>query len=61
MNPLKLFISSACTFSLALDQLKEKALHALFSLRKQSKLLPFLANKIFHTIISPILPNAGTV
>ena len=46
-------ISSTCNFSLALDNLKEKALHALFSLRKHSKLPPFLANKIFDAIISP--------
>jgi len=54
-------ISSTCTFSFALDNLKEKALHALFSLRKHSKLHPFLANKIFDAIISPILPNATKV
>ena len=38
-------ISSTGNFSLALDKLKEKALHALFSLRKHtnlSKLSPFL-------------------
>ena len=38
--------------------LKEKALHALFSLRKHtnfSKLKPSLACKIFETMISPIL------
>ena len=43
---------------LALDKLKEKALHALFSLRKHtnfSKLPPDLANKIFDAMISPIL------
>ena len=45
-------------FSLALDKLKEKALHALFSLRKHihiSNLSPFLANKLFDAMISPIL------
>ena len=49
-------ISSLGNFSLALDQLKEKALHALFNLRKHtniSKLSPSLANKIFDTMISP--------
>ena len=43
---------------MALDHLKEKALQALFSLRKHtniSKLSPFLASKIFDTMISPIL------
>ena len=51
-------ISSTGNFSLALDKLKEKALHALFSLRKHtnfSKLPPDLANKIFDAMISPIL------
>ena len=51
-------ISSTGNFKLALDQLKEKALHALFSLRKHtniSKLSPSLVNKIFDTVISPIL------
>ena len=50
-------ISSTGNFSLALDKLKEKALHALFSLRKHahiSNLSPFLANKLFDAIISPI-------
>ena len=43
---------------MALDKLKEKALHALFSLRNHtniSKLSPVLANKIFDMMISPIL------
>ena len=42
-------ISSTGNFKLALDQLKEKALHALFSLRKHtniSKLSPSLANEV---------------
>ena len=42
-----------CNFPLALGKLKEKALHALFSLRKQtnpSKLPPFPANKIFDAV-----------
>ena len=51
-------ISSTGNFKLALDQLKEKALHALFCLRKHiniNKLSPSLANKIFDTRISSIL------
>ena len=51
-------IFSTGNFSLVLDKLKEKVLHALFSLRKHtnlSKLSPFLASKIFDTMISPIL------
>ena len=51
-------ISSKGNFSMALDELKEEALHALFSLRKHaniSKLSPLLANKIFDMMISPIL------
>ena len=50
-------ISSTSNFLMALDQLKEKALHALVSLRKHtnvSKLSLFLANKFFDTMISPI-------
>ena len=51
-------ISSTGNFSMPLGKLKEKALHALFSLRKHtniSKLSPVLANKIFNMMISPIL------
>ena len=51
-------ISSTGNFSLALEELKEKALHAIFSLRKHtnfSKLPPDLANKIFDAMISLIL------
>jgi len=43
---------------MALDELKEKDLNALFSLRKHtniSKLSPLLAIKIFDTMIPPIL------
>ena len=43
---------------MALDKLKEKALHTLFSLRKHthiSNLSPFLANKLFDAMISPFL------
>ena len=51
-------ISSTGNISMALDKLKEKALRALFSLRKHtniSKLSPLLVNKIFDMMISPIL------
>ena len=51
-------ISSTGNFNISLEHLKEKALHALFSLRKHtnfSKLKPSLACKIFETMISPIL------
>jgi len=49
---------------MALDKLKENALHALFSLRKHtnvSKLSPLLANKIFDMMISPILTNNSEI
>ena len=49
---------STGNFNISLEHLKEKALHALFSLRKHtnfSKLKPSLACKIFETMISPIL------
>ena len=51
-------ISSSGSFTVTLDHLKEKALHALFSLRRHtdfSKLKPSLACKIFDMMISPIL------
>ena len=51
-------ISSTGNFSLALYKLKEKALHALFSLsllRFVCFLSPYLANKISDAMISPIL------
>ena len=51
-------ISSTGNFNISLEHLKEKALHAPFSLRKHtnfSKLKPSLACKIFETMISPIL------
>ena len=51
-------ISSTSNFNISLEHLKEKALHALFSLRKHknfSKLKPSLACKIFEAMISPIL------
>ena len=57
-------ISSRGNFSMALNKLKEKALHALFSLRKHtniSKLSPVLANKIFDTMISPILTHHSEI
>ena len=51
-------ISSSGNFTVTLDHLKEKALHALFSLRRHTdfcKLKPSLACKVFDTMISPIL------
>ena len=51
-------ISSPGNFNISLEHLKEKALHALFSLRKHtnfSKLKPPLACKVFEAMISPIL------
>ena len=50
-------ISSTANFNISLKHLKEKSLHALFSLRKHtdfSKLKPSLACKIFEAMISPI-------
>ena len=49
---------SSGNFSVSREHLKEKALHALFSLRRYtnlSKLKAALACKIFDTMISPIL------
>ena len=51
-------ISSSGNFTVTLDHPKEKALLALFSLRRHTdfrKLKPSLACKIFDTLISPIL------
>ena len=51
-------ISSSGNFKISLDHLKEKALHAPFSLRRRtnfSNSKPSLACKIFDTMISPIL------
>ena len=51
-------ISSTVNFTLSLEHLREKAVHALFSLRRHidfSSLKPSLARKIFDTMISPIL------
>ena len=51
-------ISSTGNFNVSLEHLKEKALHALFGLRKNtdiSRLEPSLACKIFDTVITPIL------
>ena len=51
-------MSSSRNFSVSREHLKEKALHALFSLRRQtnlSKLKATLACEIFDTLISPIL------
>ena len=55
---LRMKIFSSGNFKYSLDHLKEKALHALFSLRRHtnfSKLKPSLASKIFNTMISAIL------
>ena len=52
-------ISSTGNFNVSLEHLKEKALHALFGLRKNtdiSRLKPSLACKIFDTMIRSILP-----
>ena len=57
-------ISSSGNFSLSREHLKEKALHALFSLRRYtnlSKLKTALACKIFDTMISPILTYNGEI
>ena len=51
-------MSSSGNLSVSREHLKEKALHALFSLRRHtnlSKLKAALACKIFDTMISPIL------
>ena len=51
-------MSSSGIFSVSREHLKEKAFHALFSLRRHtnlSKLKAALACKIFDTMISPIL------
>ena len=51
-------ISSTGNFTLSLEHLREKAAHALFSLKRHldfSSLKPSLGCKIFDTMISPIL------
>ena len=51
-------ISSSGNFTLSLEHLRQKALHAFFSLRRHtdfSTLKPSLACKIFDTMIQPIL------
>ena len=51
-------ITSSGNFTLSLEHLRQKALHALFSLRRHTdlnSLKPSLACKIFDSIISPIL------
>ena len=51
-------ISSTGNFTLSLDHLRQKALHALFSLRRKTvfkSLKPSRACKIFDSMISPIL------
>ena len=50
-------ISSSRNFSVSREDLKEKVLHALFSLRRHTNLIKLktsLACKIFDTMISPI-------
>ena len=54
------WIPSTGNFNWALDHLKEKAMHALYSVRRHtdfSRLKPNLASKICHTIIPPILTD----
>ena len=51
-------ISSSGNFTLSLEHLRQKALHAFFGLRRHTdfnKLKPSLACKIFDSMISPIL------
>ena len=51
-------ITSSGNFTLSLEHLRQKALHALFSLRRHTDLnglKPSLACKIFDSMISPIL------
>ena len=51
-------ISSSGNFTLSLEHLRQKALHAFFSLRRHtdfSTLKPSLACKMFDTMIQPIL------
>ena len=51
-------LSSSGNFTLSLEHLRQKALHAFFSLRRHTdfnKLKPSLACKIFDSMISPIL------
>ena len=53
-------ISSSGNFTLSLEHLRQKALHAFFSLRRHtdfSTLKPSLACKIFDTMIQPILTH----
>ena len=57
-------ISSTGNFTLSLEHLREKAAHALFGLKRHldfSSLKPFLARKIFDTMISPILTYKSEV
>ena len=51
-------ISSSGNFTLSLEHLRQKVLHAFFGLRRHTnfnKLKPSLACKIFDSMISPIL------
>ena len=56
--PIGVKLNHNGNFTLALKQLSEKALHALYGTRRQlnfSRLNPKYAIKIFDSIISPIL------
>ena len=51
-------LASTGNFTLALEHLKEKALHAFFNIQKHTllnRLNPSRASQIFNTIIFPIL------
>ena len=48
-------ISSTGNFNISLEHLKEKALHALFSLRKHTNFSKLKASLAFEAMISPIL------
>ena len=48
-------ISSTGNFNISLEHLKEKALHALFSLRKHTNFGKLKASLPFEAMISPIL------
>ena len=57
-------ISSNGNFTLSLDYPRQKALHSLFSLRRNTdfkSLKPSLACKMFDSMISPILTYEGEV
>ena len=57
-------LSSSGNFTLSLEHLQQKALHAFFSLGRHTdfnKLKPSLACKIFDSMISPILTHNSEV